>query len=310
MLSIINIITPIFLLVGVGYLAVQRQIISRQQVAGLGQFVILFALPALVLKALLERPLHEFTEVNYLLAYGGGSMLVFWLAYAVARWGRRDSLAASALTGLGSSVSNSGFIGYPIVAMVIGPTAVLALALCMLVENLLMIPMALAMAELHESRAGQFNLWRTLGQILGGLLRKPLIQAMIAGVLMSGLDIRPPAFVMKAVEMLAQASAPVAIFVIGASLQGLRDSQLMSDIVRVSLTKLIFHPLVVLLLFYLWPVSPEWRTAGVLFAAAPMMSIYPIIGQRFGLEERCAATLVVTTLAAFFSLALFIGLLG
>jgi len=41
----------------------------------------------------------------------------------------------------------SGFIGYPLASLVVVPTAGVALALNMLVDNALMIPLALALTE-------------------------------------------------------------------------------------------------------------------------------------------------------------------
>ena len=44
--------------------------------------------------------------------------------------------------------------------------------------------------------------------------------------------------------------------------------------------------LALLVAFLLLPgVEPQLMVAGLLFASAPMMSIYPILGQRFGLEH-------------------------
>ena len=42
--------------------------------------------------------------------------------------------------------------------------------------------------------------------------------------------------------------------------------------------------------------------AGMISAGAPMMTIYPILGQRYGLEDRCAAALVVNMVLAFFTI--------
>ena len=71
------------------------------------------------------------------------------------------------------------------------------------------------------------------------------------------------------------------------------------------------HPLAVLLMFTWFPVQdPALRIAGVLFACAPMMSIYPIVGQRFGLAGRCAAALLGATVLSFLTISAFIGLLG
>jgi predicted permease len=308
MLQILGITAPIFILIGIGYLSARGRLVSPEQVLGLGKFVITFALPALVIRALLEKPLEEVFDATYLLAYGIGSQLVFWGGFLFARLVRKDSLSGSALSGLGMSVSNSGFVGYPIVAMVLGSPAAVALALGMMVENLLMIPLALAIAELGRQNGG--GLRAALLDTFMRLLRNPVIIAISVGLALALLGVRLPAVPAKVVEMLAMASAPVALFVIGASLDGLRAGGLVKDVAQLSIGKLVLHPLAVLLCFQLLPpVDPVLRVAGVLFACSPMMSIYPILGQRYGLEGRCAAALVVCTVLAFISISLFIGLL-
>lgn len=58
-LAILGITAPIFILVGIGFLACRSELISREQAAGMGRFVITFALPALVIKALIDQPLEQ-----------------------------------------------------------------------------------------------------------------------------------------------------------------------------------------------------------------------------------------------------------
>lgn len=308
MLAVLSITAPIFILIALGFVSARIGLLNREQIRGMGGFVITFALPALVFKALAERPLGEVLNGPYLLAYALGSLAVFGAGFAVSRWLRKEDLSASALAAMGMSVSNSGFIGYPIVAMVLGPTAALALALGMLVENLLMIPLALALAEAGTQNSGATLV--VVRETAKRLLKNPLIIAISLGVLLSLLEIRLPALLLKVVEMLASASAPVALFVIGGTLYGLRTRGLWLDMGQASLGKLILHPLAVLLAFALLPtVEPTLMVAGVLFASAPMMSIYPILGQRFGLEERCAASLVAATVLAFVTISALIAVL-
>src|SRR3989338_5933408 len=305
MLQILGITAPIFILIGIGYLAARNGLVSPEQVTGIGRFVVTLALPALVIKALLERPLHEVFDRNYLLAYGLGSLAVFVLGFLFARLLRRDSTSGSAITALGMSMSNSGFIGYPIVVLVVGEKA----AVGMLVENLLVVPLGLMLAEAGAQRGVGLKAL-ALGTFKR-LASNPIIIAISFGLLLALLDVRLPAVPLRVVEMLAQASAPVALFVIGASLVGLKAGGLLGDVLQVSVGKLILHPLAVLLMFTWFPVQdPVLRMAGVLFACSPMMSIYPIIGQRFGLAGRCAAALLGATVLSFLTVSAFIGVLG
>lgn len=305
MLQILSITTPIFILIGLGFLSARGGLISREQVRGMGAVVINFALPALVLKAVSENPIGEVFNWQYLTAYGLGSLTVFCLGLLASRTLRREPLDSSAIAALGMANSNSGFVGYPIVAMTLGATAAIGLALNMVVENLLIIPLALALAEAGRQEGSALGVAR---ETLKRLARSPLIIAMAIGLPLAMLELRLPAVPARVVEMLATASAPLALFVIGGSLYGLRLSGMQGEIGMIAFGKLILHPLAVLLIFSLLPdVDPALMAAGVLFASAPMLSIYPILGQRFGVDGRCAAALLLTTVASFVTISTLLG---
>ena len=307
MLAVLSITAPIFILIGLGFFSARIALVNRDQVRGMGTFVIYFALPSLVFKALAERSLSEVLNGPYLAAYAMASLSLFGIGLLLARRWRGQGLSSSAILAMGMAVPNSGFVGYPIAVMVIGPTAALAMALGMLVENLLMIPLALAIAEAGR-QGGQG--WTVVRETALRLLRNPLIIAIVLGLGMSLLELRLPVVPARVIEMLAAASAPVALFVIGATLNGMKAGGKAADLAQTSIGKLILHPLLMFAALSLVPgVDPLLMVAGVLFASAPMLSVFPILGQRFGLEERCAAALVGCTVLAFFSISGLLALL-
>lgn len=307
MLAVLSITAPIFILIGLGFLSARVGLVSREQVRGMGTFVIYFALPSLLFRALAERSLSEVLNWPYLAAFAMASISLFGIGLLVGRRLRGLDFSSSAILAMGMSVSNSGFVGYPIAVMVVGPTAALAMALGMLVENLLMVPLALAIAEAGQ-QGGRG--WVVVRETSLRLLRNPLIIAIFFGLLMSLLDMHLPTVLGRVVEMLAAASAPVALFVIGATLCGMKIGGMAIDMAQTSFGKLILHPLLMFAAMSLVPgVDPVLMVAGLLFASAPMMSVFPILGQRFGLEERCAASLVACTALAFFSISVLLVLL-
>lgn len=307
MLAVLSITAPIFVLIGLGFFSARIGLVNREQARGMGAFVIHFALPALVFKALAERSLDEVLNWPYLGAYALASLSLFGFGLLLAwRW-RGQSLSQSAILAMGMSVPNSGFIGYPIAVMVIGPTAGLAMALGMLVENLLMVPLALALAEAGQQQGRALTVLRETAR---RLLRNPLIIAIVLGLAMSLSGLSLPLVPARVVELLAAASAPVALFVIGATLYGMKIGGMAADLAQTAIGKLILHPLLMLAALTLVPgVDPLLMVAGLLFASAPMMSVFPILGQRFGLEQRCAAALVGCTVLAFFSVSAVLALL-
>lgn len=309
MLATLAITTPIFISIAVGFLAVRLGWITKADTRAIGNFVINFALPALIIKALSESSLAQVMNPGYLLAYLLGSLTALFAGLLLNTVIRGRSLATSALFGLGMSCSNSGFIGYPLVLQLLGPPAAVALALCMLVENMLIIPLALVLLESGGNRGQPLPV--LLKQIGRRLATHPLLLAIAAGMTLTVLDISLPRPLAQAIDMFAAAAGATALFVIGGSLVGLQVRGMVGDVAWILGGKLFLHPLAVLVaLLLLPPFDPVLQTAAFAFACMPMMSIYPILGQRYGQEAVCAAALMATTTAAFFSISLMLWLVG
>jgi hypothetical protein len=289
---------PIYIVMAFGYLAVRTAVFSAPDMRVLGKFVVKFALPALLFTALSQCPIADIVNAGYLSAYAGGSLAMFAGATAFARFARRNSVSHSALIGVGASFSNSGFVGYPIVLQLLGPPAAVALAMCMIVENVIMFPLGLVVAELGDGEGRRWT--RVLAQSLGGLLHSPMIVAIFAGFVVSLLGIALSEPLVRTINMLAMSSTATALFVIGGSLVGLEVRNVLGAVAGVALAKLLLHPLAVAaMLWLLPPMDPALRTAAIAFAAMPMLSIYPILAQRYRFEGFCAAALLVATLLSF-----------
>ncbi|MBV5273011.1 MAG: AEC family transporter [Lamprocystis purpurea] len=137
MAAIIAITAPIFLLIALGFVAVRADWVPREGALAMGRYVLRFALPALVFNALAKRPLGEMLVPQFLVVYAGGSLIAFTIGMAVSTALRRTRPLGNAFFGMGVSMSNSGYIGYPLVAQLLGADALIAVAMTMLVEILL-----------------------------------------------------------------------------------------------------------------------------------------------------------------------------
>lgn len=310
MLRTLAITAPIYLLIALGYLAVRTALFSKADMRVLGTYVVRFALPALVFTALSRRPMSEVLDGRYLLAYAGGSLLVMAVAFAWGRWQQRKSLSLSVMCGLGMSSSNSGFIGFPVAVQLVGPaTAGVGLAVCMLVENLIMIPAALVVADSDHEGGDPWH--RVLVHSLLQLTRNPLILAIAAGFAVALLGWPVTGVLARAVDLLATSSAGVSLFVIGGTLVGLETRGMRRDVTAIAVGKLLLHPLAVgALIWLLPPADPLLRAVAIVFAGTPMLGIYPILAQKYGHDDLCAAALLLATVLSFMTLSFLLWLLA
>jgi len=152
--------------------------------------------------------------------------------------------------------------------------------------------------------------WARLKRTVKQLSRSPLLIAICIGLLLSGFQIRLPQVVASVIDMLALAAAPVALFAVGGNLYGLRPKGMLAEAGAISLGKLVLHPSLTALFFWMLPgLDPALKQAGLIFAASPMLSIFPIIGMRYGLEDRCSTALLIGTAASFITVSITIALI-
>jgi len=307
MLDILAITGPIYLVVLAGYLATRMGLFARTDMQVFGKFVLNLALPALIFNALAQRRIGEILHPAYLLSYLFGSLMMLTLAYVIGRRVGGLSRTRSTFLAMGVSCSNSSFIGFPILLLMVAPVAGVALGLNVMVENLVMLPLLLAMAE--SARGGSGGAWhQVVRQSAQRLMRNPLVLAVTAGLIISLAEVKLPQPVVRTVNLFAQASGSVSLFAIGGMLFGLPLTSGWQRVIPLVLAKLIGHPLAVLLVASLLPLigvaamEPQLRAAALLMAAMPMLSIYPILAQAYGEADRSAAALLICMVTSFFTL--------
>jgi malonate transporter len=312
MLDILSITLPIYLIIAIGYLMTRLGVFAKAELKAFGQFVLRLALPALLFNALSQRRIADVLNASYLLAYAVGSLALVGVAVVWARRLAGKPWSESAICAMGMACPNSGFVGYPILLLLLPPVAGVALALNMLVENLLVLPLLLVLADRGDSR--HLPWYRVAGQSLARLAANPMIIGLVLGLLASALGWQLPAPLARTVTLFAQASSALSLFVIGGALHGLSLAGMGRQIGPIMAGKLVLHPLCILGALALGAavglpaLAPELRTALVMTAAMPIMGIYPLLAQRHGHEGFSAAALLGTTLGSFVTLNLLLWL--
>jgi hypothetical protein len=308
MLDILAITGPIYLCIAAGYASVRWNLFTKADMRVFGKFVIQIALPALLFNALASRPLGEVVHPGYLLAFTAGSLALIGGALWVARGVQRKSLTESAYVAMGMTCSNSGYVGYPVMLLLFGPLGGVILALNLIVENLIKLPLLFTLADAGAHEGERPSLLQALKQTGERLVRNPMIVAIFAGFVVALLGWQLPAVIARTVNLFAAASSGMALFIIGGTLVGLQVKGMRRQVSLIAVGKLLLHPLAVFAAITLLPLlglpvdEGDLRTAAVLSAAMPMLGIYSLLAQRHGFEGFTAAALLATTAASFFTL--------
>lgn len=318
--GILPVIVPIYIAVGIGFITVRTGLIPRAALAPLGDFVVKLALPATLFGTLASRHVADLVDVAYLLAYACGSLIATAFGYLAMRaLARRRGLdgrgtrVRSAYAGLGSGTSNSGYVGFPVLQGSMPQVAAPAFGMNVLVENLLMIPLGLALAE--RAAGSEVRPAAILRSSALRVARNPMVIAILAGALVALLGLPLPEVVRRVVAMFAAATTAPALFIIGGTLVGQSLRGQAAWLTPILAGKLLVHPLAVAAIAFaltaaaplvgLAPMTPELRAAAIVSAAVPTMSIFPILAARHGEEGvmsqasfACTAASLVTMTAA------------
>ena len=313
MLSILGIVFPLFAVIAVGYGAVRAGWFKPSDMPVLGQFVMQLALPALLFHAVASRDLHEVIDTGYITILIVGGLLTVVLTFGwftlTAPDKRRRAIAV-----MGSVCPNSSFVGYPLMLMVFPDLAGVILAQNVLIENVLFIPLTLILVDLAEDRPG-LSLPKLLATVIWDFLKRPMVIALLAGLVFSMAGLHLPGPADRFFTLLAGAASAVALVVIGGSLVGLPLTGNRAMAVQIAAAKLLVHPALVALSAALLigaglvTISPDMHTSVILTAAMPMFAIYTVFAQERGLGGAASLALLAGTSSAFVTLSIFLWLL-
>lgn len=305
MLQVLAITVPIYACVAIGHLTVRWGAMRRDDMGVLSRFVITFALPCMLFLAIGTRRLGDILMPTYLGAYAVGLLATFTVGYLYGRRRSGGAPAASAFDGLGMAAPNSGFVGYPVLVLALPSVAGLVLGLNMLVENLLIIPLAYLLAE--GAAVGRSRV-AVLGTYAKRLTRNPLLVGLGAGLVVSLLSVPLPEVLIRTADLFAKAGTALALFAVGGLQQTWPDVVTVQRVLVVSAGRLLLGPVLVfaaltgLVALGLPALSTTMTVALVLSAAMPVFTILPVLAQPYGQAEASSGVLLVTTAASFVTL--------
>jgi len=294
----------------IGYAAVRFGMFRQQDMRVLGLYVMNVALPALLFRAVASRPLAEVVHPGYMLTFLLGGLLTIATTYAWFTWTAPDR-QRRALAVMGASSPNSGFVGYPLMLLLFPDLAGLILALNMLVENFVLIPICLVLMDL-SAKEGRHPPGRLILSILKDLLKRPMVIGLLLGLVVSLAGWPLPASVDRLFSMLAASASALALVVIGGSLVGLPLHGNRKLAAQVAVGKLVWHPAMMALAVAgltalgIVALPDDLRVAAILSAATPMFGIYTVLAQERGLEGAASIAMLAATTGAFFTLSLLI----
>ncbi len=300
-------ISALFIIMTIGFACGLKKILNSEAIRGISELIIKVTLPSLILVSL-QRP---FTKE--LMGDALQTLLVATVFYA-AMIG--TALLAVKLLGtprkqagilaFSLSFSNCGFIGFPVVASILGNDALFLTAIHNLLFNILAFSAGILIVAKYAEREGIVRNPGNAKLPLRKIFNNNVL-ASVLGFLFFIASFKIPRAVALPLEMVGALTTPLAMLVTGAMLSRTRAASVLGNwrLYAVSLIRLAVLPLLTAIALRLCGITGNLYYISVIIAGMPAASNTSLIAEVYGGDTESASAIVfMTTLLSVLSIPL------
>jgi malonate transporter len=308
--SILNVVIPVFAILGFGYLAVRLRLFPADGVRGLVAFVNNFATPCLLFEAMLTSDFGTTFNPAIIVPFYIGSVTSFVGGSLIARRVFKNRPGESISSGFSAMFTNTVLIGIPIMQRAYGPAAmptvysIIALHAPMLIT--------LGMLVMEFVRRDGAPLGKSLVVAASRVVQNPLLIGVALGLICNRFGVVLPEAGTAFFNMMSAAVLPAALFGLGGALNEYRLSDSWAQAASMSVFKLIIHPTIAYVLMkYVLHVPHEVARYGILLAAMPTGINGYVFATYYDRAVNVAANVVlISTVAAIVTVPFWLYVLG
>ena len=291
MAALIDVILPVFLVIGFGYVAVWKGYFSDAGVDGLMNFTQNFAIPCLLFRAISTLDLGQSFDLALLASFYTGALTGFAAGLLGAHYLFGRDWEDSVAIGFCCLFSNSLLLGLPITERAYGLSALEANYAIIAIHSPFCYAVGITAMEIARNRGA--SVAALPGKVLKAMFNNALIVGITLGFIVNLGGIPVPAVMTEAIDLMVQAALPAALFGLGGVLYRYRPEGDMRTIMFVVGISLVLHPLIV------WGMAKSndlsdaaLRSAIMTAAMAPGINTY-VFANMYGKARRVAASAVL-----------------
>lgn len=292
--ALIEVILPVFLVIGFGYAAARWLAFGEAAVDGVMRFAQNFAIPCLLFRSIAGLDLGADADLGLFLSFYIGAFSCFFLGFLGARLIFDRPPEDSVAIGFACLFSNSLLLGVPITERAYGTTALAGNFTIIALHSPMFYTFGIIAMELARSHGRATHLGHLIPQILRGILRQPLVIGVLSGLAFNLAGLTVPAALSGALDMMARSAVPASLFGLGGVLLRYRPEGDMKAIAMVCTLSVIVHPAITYALGR-WVFGldvNQLRSAVMTASMAPGVNAY-LFAHLYGVAKRVNASAVL-----------------
>jgi hypothetical protein len=297
MQALLDIILPVFLVVGFGYLIAWRGLLSAASIDGLMSFTQNVAIPCLLFRAIWTLDLGDSFSLPLLISFYSGSLTCFFVGLFGAHYLFKRDWEDAVAIGFTCLFANSVLLGLAITERAFGPDALSANYAIIALHSPICYGLGITTMEFVRARAaGQPN--RNLPvTVAKAMFRNALVVGIALGAVFNLFNVTLPAPFTDALDMMVRTALPAALFAMGGVLFRYRPEGDMRIILFICSISLLLHPSITWTLGTAFDLDDSaFRSAVLTAAMAPGVNCY-VFANIYGRARRVVASSVLTASA-------------
>jgi malonate transporter and related proteins len=305
---LLSVILPVFLVLAFGYVMRWRGLISDDHVDALMTFAQGFAIPCLLFRAIATLDLGENFDPALLGSFYAGALTGFAAGLLGARYLFARTWEESVAVGFCGLFSNSLLLGLPITERAYGHEALTA--------NFAIIALhapfcyAVGITAMEIARARGAGLAAIPAKVLKAMFSNALIIGISLGLAVNLTGLPLPRALADALDLMASAGLPVALFGLGGVLFRYRPGGDLRIILFIVSVSLVLHPALVWLFGSLAGLTTaQFRSAVITAATAPGVNAYLFANMYDRAKPVAASAVLIGTIACMFTAAFWLTVL-
>ena len=307
--TIINIIAPVFIVIGAGYLAVRGKLFSDDMVDGLNRFVILFAIPCLLFKATSTLDLGAAYNWRVLISFYIGAGINFALATTLALKLFHRPPGEAVAIGFGALFSNLLLLGLSISERAYGVQSLEPAYAIISLHAPFCYLLGITVMEYRTAKGP--TVLGTARIVTKAMFRNSLMIGIGLGFAVNLTGFALPDPMQSAVDMISRAALPAALFGLGGILTRYMVADTVHEAGMVTSLSLLLHPLITYgLCIWLGVPIDTTRSVVLLAAMAPGVNAYLFAAMYNKALNTAASSVILGTALSVLTISIWLWILG
>lgn len=290
-ITCINVLLVFVLLLVPGFFSAKKKYIMPHQVDGFSFLVTNFLWPAMIIDVMgnveFSQEMLEITFYTAILSFAyylliGTIAFIYWKI-------RKSTKALQGILTFATTITNTGFIGIPLIGIALGEEAVFIAAIAEVVNDIVIFTVGLMLLQSGKSEKKGVDF---------GAMLSPGFLSVIVGLLIFAFQIKLPDFLGQTLGYLSNAVTPVAMFLLGAQLAEINFREVLSNkkILEVMGLRLLVVPAIVTaILYFFFPGRALANQVIIMMAAMPTAACLAIFSRTYKLDYKFATTCTLST---------------